>query len=91
MLEGARSSEDEFKASEVSLVTQGDGKRMKTPRDAYPTEPRIVVACSRVGVQSGIIGIGRPAIRNRRQAAHEKCWEYNGKHSERVCAGNTNA
>ena len=91
MLEGARRSEDAFNASKVSLATQSDEKRMKISRDAYPTEPRILVVCGLVGVRSRIIGVGRPAIRNRRQACHEKCYVYNWKHSERVCDGSTNA
>ena len=91
MLEGTRKSEDEFNASEVSLATQGDEKRMTTSRDTYPTEPRILVACSLIGVQSSMIGIGRRAIRDKRQAAREKCCKYNWKHSESVCDVSINA
>ena len=91
MLEGARRSEDEFNVSGVSPATQGDEKRMATSGDAYPTEPRILIACSLIGVESSIIGIGRPAIRDKRQAAREKGCKYNWKHSESVCDGSTNA
>ena len=56
---------------------------MTISRDAYPTEPRILVTCGLVGVQSNIIGKGGPAIRNRKQAAREKCCNYNWEHSER--------
>ena len=91
MLGGAKKSEDEFNASEASFATQGDEKRMTDSRDAYPTEPGILVACSLIGLHSSIIGIGRPAIRNRRQAAHENCCKYNWKHSESVCDSSTNA
>ena len=91
MLERVRRSEDELNASEVSLATHGDDKRITTSRDAYPTEPRILVACSLIGVQSSIIGIGRPAVRNKRQATREKCCIYNWKHSDSIRDGSTNA
>ena len=76
MLEGATRSEDGFNASGANLAIHRDEERMTTSLDAYPTEPRILVACSLIGVQAGIIGIGRRAIRDKRQAAREKCCKY---------------
>lgn len=76
---------------EQSLATQGDEERMTTSRDAYPAEPRIIAACSLIEVQSGIIGMGRRAIRDKRQAAREKCCKYSWKHRESVRDGSINA
>ena len=73
MLEGARRSRDEFNASEESLGKMTRG--MAISRHAYPTEPRIIVACGLIDVQSNNIGRGGPAICNRRQAAREKCYK----------------